>query len=184
MRSALLRAVDGILVAMLLQAAAPALAQPGYGLPPDAWAAFSRWLTTTCVGDEERALREALLRHRAQLAPAFRRALADGPPPQAVREVRAAAEVRHAALAQFPLQQYRIEGVTAADLARFERTPRQAYVDDQARRYATGYRANALAGLGIVGGPRDRAALARLAARKDDHLAPAAAEALRALERQ
>lgn len=184
MRAAILRAVHGIVVATLLQIATSALAQPTYGLPPDAWAAFSRWLTTTCVGDEERALREALLRHRAQLAPAFRRALADGPPPQAVREVRAAAEVRHAALAQFPLQQYRIEGVTAADLARFERTPRQAYVDDQARRYVTGYRANAAAGLGIVGGPRDRAALARLAARKDDPLASAAAEALRALERR
>ncbi len=101
-----------------------------------------------------------------------------------MREVRAAAEARHAELARFPLQQYRIEGATADDLARFARTPRQAYVDDQVRRYVTGYRANAAAGLGIVGGPRDRAALARLAARRDDPLAPAAAEALRAPERR
>jgi len=178
------RRLHAALFAFAVLAAVPAAAQPRYGLAPEAYAAFGRWLTTTCVGDEERALREALLRHRTELAPAFRRALTDGPPPQAVREVRAAARVRHAELARFPLQQYRIDGVTADDLARFARTSRQAYVDDQARRYATGYRANAIAGLGIVGGARDRATLARLAVRKDDPLAPAAAEALRALEQR
>ena len=178
------RSLHAASFALALLAAMLAAAQPRYGLSPEAYATFSRWLTTSCVGDEERALREALQRHRAELAPAFRRALADGPPPQALREVRAAAEARHAELARFPLQQYRIEGVSGDDLARFARTSRQAYVDDQARRYVTGYRANAVAGLGIAGGARDRAALARLAARKDDPLAPAAAEALRTMEQR
>lgn len=178
------RRLAAALFALALFVAAPVPAQPRYGLSPDAYAVFSRWLTTTCVGDEARALREALLRHRAELAPAFRKALADGPPSEALRAVRAAAEARHVELAQFPLQQYRIEGVAAEDLARFARVSRPSYVDDQARRYATGYRANALAGLGIVGGARDRAPLARLATRKDDPLAPAATEALRAMERQ
>jgi len=68
-----------LLCGSLLACCALAQAQPRYGLSPDAYAAFSRWMTTTCVGDEARALEDALRRHRAELAPAFRRALADGP---------------------------------------------------------------------------------------------------------
>ena len=74
-----------LLRAALLAACATAQAQPRYGLSPDAYAAFSRWMTTTCVGDEARALEDALRRHRAELAPAFRKALSDGPPAEDVR---------------------------------------------------------------------------------------------------
>jgi hypothetical protein len=172
--------VARVLLVALLLAAGTACAQPRYGLAPDAYAIFARWLTTTCVGDEAQALREALLRHRAELAPAFRRALADGPAPDMIAQVRAAADRRYVGAAQFPLQDYRIEGIAPESLARFARVPRQRYVDDEAQRFATGYRANAIAGLGIVGTAQDRAQLARLA-HGTDALAAAAAAALGAM---
>lgn len=154
--------------------------QPAYGLPPAAYAVFARALATTCLGDDARALREALIAQRAVLAPAFRRALADGPPDDRLAAVRSAADRRYVALAQFPLAQYRIEGIAREDVARFARPSRKAYVDDQVQRYVTGYRANAVAALGLVGSAQDRALLARYA-RVDPALAPAAVEAARAL---
>jgi hypothetical protein len=163
---------------------AASLAQGRYGLSDDASAVFDRWLRSSCIGDEERALTDALLRHRAALAPAFEKAIADGPPGDELRSVRAAAETRYAERAKFVLDEYRVEGVSREDLARFRRVSREEYVDDQLRRFALGYRSNAVAGLGIVDGPGARALLARIAADKNDPLSPAAAEALKAMRPQ
>jgi len=171
------------LVVMFAVIATTAFAQPSYGLSPDAYAVFSRWMTSSCLGDEADTLRDALRRHRVELAPAFQRALADGPPPEALRAVRAAAESRHAELARFPIAEYRIEGANVQALALQRRSTRQSYAADQAQRYATGYRSNAVAGLGIVGGPQARATLSRMAARRTDPLAAAAAEATKTLDR-
>lgn len=170
----------GLLLA-LAAAAGPAPAQPAYGLPPDAYAVFARALAATCLGDDAAALRDALAARRTVLAPAFRRALAEGPPEAQVAAVRAAADRRYAALAQFPLSQFRVEGIAREDVARYARPSRRSYVDDQAQRYVTGYRANAAAALAIVGAPQDRALLARYA-QADPALAPAVDEALRSME--
>ena len=160
-----------------------AFAQPRYGLSADAYAIFSKWLATTCIGDEERELRAALLRHRAELAPAFRQAIADGPAAGELQAVRRAAQVRQAALARAPLSGYRIEGVTPEAVARFDRGLRADHADDQVQRYAAGYRSSAMAGLAITGGAQDRARLARYASRGADPAAPAAREALRTMGR-
>ena len=114
------------------------------------------------------------------LAAAFRKAIVDGPPPAELRAARAAAESRFAVRAKFPIQEYRIEGVSEKDLAAFGRVSRQAYVDDQVQRFATGYRANAVAGLAIVGGPSAREVLTRIANNRSDPLALAAREAIKA----
>jgi hypothetical protein len=172
------------MIVALALACVPAVAQPRYGLSPEAYAVFSLWMTSTCVGDEAEALNDALRRYRAELAPAFRQALADGPPAAALRSVRTAAESRHAALAKFPVDEYRIEGVTAKALAQQRRVSRQSYAADQVQRYVNGYRSNAVAGLGIVGGPQARAQLSGLAARRGDPLALPAAEAIKALDRE
>jgi hypothetical protein len=173
-----------VTIAALALACMPAIAQPRYGLSPDAYAVFSRWMTASCVGDEAQTLNDALRRYRVELAPAFRKALADGPPPEALRSVRTAAETRYAELAKFPISQYRVEGVTAEALARHRGVSRQGYVADQVQRYANGYRSNAIAGLGIVGGPEARTQLSRLAARRGDPLALPAAEAIKTLDRE
>ena len=164
--------------------AAGAIAQPRYGLAPEVSAVFERWVMTTCVGDEARELAAQLRRYAAQLEPAFRKAIVDGPPPAELREVRAAAEERFAARQKFPIQEYTVEGVSEKDLAAFRRVPRQAYVDDQVQRFATGYRANAVAALGIIGGPGARETLARLAANRNDPLAAAAREAIKVADQR
>lgn len=169
-------AVAGALATMCTVAAA----QPR-SLSPDAAAAFDRWMQASCVGDELNSLIEELRRYPEPLAAAFRRAIASGPPAAEVRAARAAAEARYALRQQFPMQEFAIEGVSEKDLAAFRRVSRQAYVDDQARRFTTGYRANAVAGLGIVGGPVARETLVRLERNKSDPLSIAAREALRTI---
>jgi hypothetical protein len=166
---------------LLAIAALPVAAQPRYGLSPEAYAVFSRWMTTSCLGDQEAQWRAELRRHAAELAPAFRRALADGPTEVDVRAVRNAADVRYRALAVFPIAEYRIEGVDSPAVARVARPARQGFVDDQVQRYVTGYKSNAIAALGIIDRPEDRTLLRSMATRTGDPLAAAAAEATRAV---
>ena len=159
---------------------ASAVAQPRYGLSPEAYAVFARWMTTTCIGDEAEQWSALLQRYRAELAPAFARALADGPPEELVTSVRRAADARYAAIATAPPAQVRIQGIAARSIAR---PARQGYVDTEAARFVTGYKSNAIAGLAIVGGPQSRATLRRLAALPGNPLAAAAAEGLKGMVR-
>jgi hypothetical protein len=161
-----------------------AAAQPRYGLSPEVSAVFNRWVLATCIGDEERKLTEDLRRHSEPLTVAFRKAIVEGPPRDELRTARAAAEARYAVRAKFPIQDYRIEGVSEKDLAAFGRVSRQSYVDDQVQRFATGYRANAVAGLGVVGGPGAREVLTRIANNRNDPLALAAREAIKAADQR
>jgi hypothetical protein len=173
------RVATWLAVAAAALMASAAVAQPRSGLSPEVEAIFNRWVATTCVGDEERKLIEELRRHSAPLAIAFRKAIVAGPSPEQLRAARAAAEARFAAGEKFPIQDFRIEGVSEKDLVAFQRVSRETYVDDQVRRFATGYRSNAVAGLGLVGGPGARDVLKRIASNADDPLALAAREALR-----
>jgi len=173
------QAVQWTAAVAIALACSTASAQPRSGLSPEADAIFNRWVATTCTGDEERKLIEEMRRYAAPLAAAFRRAIVAGPPPEQLRAARVAAEVRFAAREKFSYQDYRIEGVSDKDLAAFRRVSRESYVDDQVRRFATGYRSNAVAGLAIVGGPGARDVLKRIASNADDPLALAAREALR-----
>ena len=180
----LLAAARWIVACAVALIAAGAVAQPRYGLAPEVSAVFEKWVMATCIGDEERGLTAQLRRYAVQLEPAFRKAIVDGPPPAELREARAAAEARFATRQKFPIQEYSVEGVSEKDLAAFGRVSRQAYVEDQVQRFATGYRANAVAALGIIGGPGARETLARLAANRDDPLAAAAREAIKVADQR
>jgi len=165
-----------ILLLVLLSGAATA--QPRYGMSNEAYEVFARWMATTCVGDEAEQWAATLRRYRVELAPAFRRALADGPPDELVAGVRRAADARYAAIAAMPPAEVRIAGIAPRATAR---PARQGYVDGEAARYAAGYRSNAIAGLAIVGGADSRASLQRLADRRDNPLSAAASEALKSI---
>ena len=175
----------GIQIVRLLTAAALALAcasahaQTRFGLSPEAYAVFNRWMLASCIGGEEVALTGDLRRYPQALARAFQQAIAAGPSAEELRAARAAAEARYDSRAKFPLEQFRIEGVNGEALARFSRVSRRQYVDDQVRRFVTGYRSNAVAGLAIVGDAKGRSLLARIARNSRDPLAPAAREALK-----
>ncbi|MDQ2961961.1 MAG: hypothetical protein M3R31_02205 [Pseudomonadota bacterium] len=168
-----------LLAALLTLMSAAAGAQTRFGLSPEAYAVFSRWMLASCIGGEEAALTGDLRRYPQALARAFEQAITASPSTEEVRAVRAAAEGRYDSRAKFPLEQFRIEGVNSEDVARFSRVSRQQYVDDQVQRFITGYRSNAVAGLAIVGDAKGRSALARIAGNSRDPLAPAAREALK-----
>jgi hypothetical protein len=168
-----------LFAALLALMSAGVEAQTRFGLSPEAYAIFNRWMLASCIGGDEAALKDDLKRYPQALARAFERAITAGPSAPELRAVRAAAEARYDSRAKFPLEQFRIVGVESEDLARFSRVSRRQYVDDQLRRFATGYRSNAVAGLAIVGGARARALLARIAGNNRDPLAPAAREALK-----
>ena len=179
---AVVRRVAAVLAAVaLLGVSALATAQPRVALSPAAALVYQRWLASTCVEGEEEARAAELRRHASELAPAFERAIAAGPPPEEIARVRVAAAARYAERAKFDLGTVRITGLDAADLERFKGVTAQQYVDGEVRRYVLGYRSNAVAGLGVVGGARAQALLSRIAADRRDPLAPAAREALKSL---
>lgn len=168
-----------LLAALVTLTAAGAAAQTRFGLSSEAYAVFNRWMLASCVLGEERALETDLRRYAQPLAQAFRQAIRTGPSGAEVRAARAAAEARYAARAKFPLDQVEIAGVSREALARFAQVQRTQYVDEQVRRFVTGYRSNAVAGLAVVGGAADRRLLMRIAANPRDPLSVAAREALR-----
>lgn len=161
-----------------LIAAVPAIAQP---LDPQAAALLDRWLRSSCLGDEAPALEADLRRNAAVLAPALRRALADGPPAGDIARVRETATQRHARRANFDWRGMEVTGVDRSAVASLQRKSARAVVDDQVKRYVNGWRANAIAGLAIVGEPVDRTTLRRIAGNASDPAALAAREALRNL---
>ena len=168
-----------IVAIWLLLVSVGAAAQPRDRLSSDAYAVFAGYMATTCVGDEANAWRDRLLRYKLQLVPAFRRALADGPPEEMILAIRRSSDARYQALATLSTSELSVVG----NVQRLPRMARQSFVDDQAARYVAGYKSNAIAALAILGDTSSRATLARLAQRRDDPLALPAAEALRALAR-
>lgn len=181
LRTVARRIAASLFACVLLAVSLFAPGQPRAALSPEAALVFERWLAFTCVEGEEVARAAELRRYAAELAPAFERAITGGPPPEELARVRAAAETRYAERAKFDLGTVRITGLDAADLERFKAVTAQQYIDGEARRYVLGFRSNAVAGLGIVGGARAQALLSRIAADRRDPLAPAAREALKTL---
>ena len=163
----------------LVLASAAASAQPRFGLSPEVYEVFNRWMLASCIGGDERVLADSLRQYPQPLTRAFQQAIQTGPSAAELAAVRAGAEQRYAARQKFPLSEFRIAGVSEEDLARFNRVTRQQYVDDQVKRYTDGYRSNAVAGLGVIGSPEARAQLERIARNSRDPLAPAAREALK-----
>ena len=173
-----------LLIALLASMYSTALAQTRFGLSPEAFAVYQRWVLSTCIADDEQALAADLRRHAAELALAFALAITEGPVPEEVRIVEVAAALLYERRSRFPLDEVPIKGVSRADVERFRSVSRQAFIQDQVRRFTTGYRANAVAALGIVGDARSRALLLRIARNARDPLATAARQALTNLQPQ
>jgi len=181
MAGQLMRSFVQLLAAIaLMLTSAVASAQPRFGLSPEAYAVFNRWMLTSCIGGDEKALADSLRQYPQPLTKAFQQAITTGPSAAELASVRSGAEQRYADRQKFPLSEFRIEGVSREDLARFNSVSRQQYVDDQVKRFAAGWRSNAVSGLGVIGTPEGRAQLERIARNRSDPLAPAAREALKA----
>jgi hypothetical protein len=169
------------LLALLVAGAASAQPQTRFGLSPEAYSVYQRWVLAMCIGGDERALAADLARHAAELVPALERAITEGPTRAEAQQVREAAQMLFERRSKFPLAEAEVTGVSRADLARFQRQSREAFVDDQVKRFIAGYRSNAVAALGTIGSARARLLLTRIARNARDPLAPAAREALRSI---
>lgn len=78
----LLAAIALAFALMLAAAAASAQPQPRFGLSPEAYAVFNRWMLASCIGGDERALADALRRYPQPLTKAFQQAIREGPSPK------------------------------------------------------------------------------------------------------
>src|SRR5207245_2725063 len=68
------------LLAALLALMSPAVgAQTRFGLSPEAYAVFNRWMLSGCIGGEEAAFQEDLRRYPQALTRAFEQAIPAGP---------------------------------------------------------------------------------------------------------
>ena len=178
------KAIQLLLIGLAACVCQTASAQTRFGLSAEAFAVYQRWVLSTCIGGDEQALAADLRRHASELAPAFARAIAEGPVPEEVRDVEAAATRLYERRSTFPVDEVPVTGVSRADVERFRSLSRQAFVQDQVRRFTTGYRSNAVAALGITGDAQSVALLQRIARNARDPLAPAAREALKSLRPQ
>ena len=149
-----------ILVSLaVLLAFSSAQAQTRFGVSESDYSVALRWLHTNCLAPEAKALVDSLVSRRAAMQKAFTSALNEGPTPEEVAAVRAAAAARWKA-------QRRVIG----DPALKDTLPEDQWevlrkqTEDDATRsevdnFVNGYRSNAMAGLAIVG---DDDALRRL----------------------
>src|SRR5437870_13469234 len=97
--------------ALLLIVCALAQGQTRFGLSPDAFAVYNRWVLGTCISGEERTRMEDLQRYRQELTVAFQQAIIEGPSLDELSAKRATAEAGYESRAKFPLEQFRIVGV-------------------------------------------------------------------------
>jgi hypothetical protein len=134
------------------------------------------WLEKDCEAAEKRRLIDQLTATGIRLEPAFWEAYRLGPPPERVRQDRAAAkaafEQRQAWLRENGEQMMGDEARTL-----LETTP-DAYADRQLENVTVGWRERALMGLGLVGGEKVLDELRRMAADPRQPLAAAAKRGL------
>src|SRR2546430_12349866 len=81
-----------LLAAFLALMSAAVGAQTRFGLSPEAYAVFNRWMLSGCVGGEEAAFQEDLRRYPQALTRAFEQAITAGPTAHELPATRDAAE--------------------------------------------------------------------------------------------
>ncbi len=165
------------MVTLLTLAGAVASAQPLIDRTPKAVALA--WLLSDCGVDNPLAItvREA----GVALTEVFLEALDKGPAADLVGEVERSA-ARGFEQRQVALKEGTGLGLSPEDLEIARRTTRDEYIARAKQNFDRRYRSQAVAGLGIVGGPKARTALERLAADKESALQGSAQTALAALK--
>jgi hypothetical protein len=173
------RAAVWIVVAAALLAIKPAPAQQ---LSVEAQELVGTWLMMNCGLGAEPALEGRLRTLGESLEPAFLEALAQGPSESLLREAERSAGDR------FQRRQALLEGDVELGLSEdalesARRVERDQFVNRQVAEFVARYRSQAVAGLGVVDGPRARRALEELAADDRSELQSVARQALEQLNR-
>jgi hypothetical protein len=173
------KAAVWIVVAAVFLAIKPAPAQQ---LSVEAQELVGTWLMMNCGLGAEPAFEGRLRTLGEALEPAFLEALAQGPGDDLLREVeRSAADrfQRRQALLQGDVDL----GLSEEALESARRVEQEQFVNRQVTDFVARYRSQAVAGLGVVDGPRARRALEELAADDRSELQSVARQALEQLNR-
>jgi hypothetical protein len=155
---------------------------PAQQLSAEAQELVATWLMMNCGLGAEPALEGRLRTMGQTLEPAFLEALMQGPSGSLLREAeRSAAErfERRQALLQGDVDL----GLNEEALDSARAVERDEFVSRQITDFVTRYKSQAVAGLGLVDGPRARSALEELAADDSSELQSVARQALEQLSR-
>src|SRR5437016_246867 len=85
--------IIAMLLAVLPTSVTGVHAQTRFGLSPEAYGVYQRWVLAMCIGGDERALAADLARHATELVPALERAITEGPTREEAQQVREAAQM-------------------------------------------------------------------------------------------
>ena len=155
----------------------PAMAQ----LPPEAQLAGETWLLKDCSVGEQDQLGPVLRKFKAQFELFFLNAANNGPAPQRLMEVEAAASKRFQ-LIQDTLKSGKRGGLSEADLQRVRAITLAQYVALERENFVLSYKSRAVGGLGVVAAERGRAVLRALASDPNSRLQGSAQQALLQLQ--
>lgn len=168
----------GVLVASAF-AVTGALAQPA---SPDISETVQLWLLDSCGLDRTPGIEARLISFGPEAAPALIEAFQAGPDDELKSQVRASAADRFRQRQQL-LKSDVDTGLSKEALASAAADTQNSFVERQGRDFELRYRSQALAGLGMTGGPRAREFLQRVVTEADPDFQTTAAEALQKLGR-
>src|SRR5713226_8219348 len=124
-----------------------------------------QWLYSNCEAGEEGRLEAQLLQFKVDLEPFFLEALRRGPDDKETANLQRSAEARYTQRQEL-LKSGQGLPMSEADLNAARSVTLQQYVEQEKQDFNLRYKSQAASGLGIVGGPKAKAALEPIA--KDD----------------
>jgi hypothetical protein len=126
-------------------------AQTRFGVSESDYALVQRWLHTNCLAPEAKPLIDSLISRRAAMQKAFAGALAEGPTPDEIAAVKAAATARWRAQHEFIDNPALKDAMPADQLDALRKQTEDSAVQSEVTDFVNGYRSNAMSGLAVVG---------------------------------
>ena len=138
----------------------------------------AEWLLSNCEIGEGTRLTSQLIQFKAELEPFFLQALQQGPNDKQLSGVQRASEVRYQQRQELLKSRQRL-GLSDDDRKAAQAISREQYLAQEKEAFVLRYKSQAVAGLGIVGGPKAKAMLEPLSNDEKSPLKGSAHEALK-----
>lgn len=136
------------------------------------------WLLSNCEMGEGTRVTSRLIEFRAELEPFFLRALQQGPDDKQLSELQRASEARYQQRQELLKSGQRLP-LSDDDRKAAQAISREQYLAQEKEDFVLRYKSQAVAGLGIVGGPKAKAVLEPLSKDEKSPLRGSAQEALK-----
>src|SRR5215470_3021686 len=153
---------------------------PQLQISEEARALGTRWLFSNCDTGEGRSLGSKLGQFKVELEPFFLAALQQGPDESQLAEQQRASEARYQQR-QEVLKSNRQLPLSEEDRRAAQAVSREQYLAQEKEDFVQRYKSQAVAGLGIVGGPKAKAALEILGKDEKSPLQGSAQQALKTM---